>query len=190
MAKARTRTTGRKEQLAVERFMAQHPAELAENEFLLVAKAIAGGAYSGPGLVFSADPEHVALRAAQNACPNLRLMEELQGYWRVRLLKHAMEEDDPAAYREVLERWLIGLIGRVPDGVLVPPRGTPGNTMAKNTEDIHKVWIAKGRCTPTQLAVEVDPGFLRLKPKDRDRIARAYMQRVKRLDKKLAAVTH
>jgi hypothetical protein len=160
---------------------------LAENEDLLLAKALLGGAYSGVGLTLSTDPEHVALRSAWYASPGRRIIEELKGYWRVRLLHDAMFRTTQQPTENCF--WLITLVGRVPDGVFIPLRGTPGNTTARSTQDIHKIWILNKRCTPTQLAVQVHPGFLRLAPKHRDRLARADMRRVKYFNKKLAPVT-
>jgi hypothetical protein len=112
-------------------------------------------------------------------------MKELKSYWRVRLLKEAMNENNPAAYCEILEGWLIRLIGRVPDGVFIALRGTPGNVAKKATEDIHKVWIAHDKCTPTQLAAAVyGRDFLRSKPEVRERLAKRCAAAARRQEKK------
>jgi hypothetical protein len=59
------------------------------------------------------------------------------------MLREAAEQGDSEGCKRLLDYFLSNLGIRLPKGVLVPFRWTPGRP--KETERIHEEWIAKGR---------------------------------------------
>jgi hypothetical protein len=50
--------------------------------------------------------------------------------------------DDPETYKTILRSWLSILDAAPPDGVLIPPRGTPGRPRKQQTDAIVATWKA------------------------------------------------
>ena len=134
-------------ELPAEEFMSRHMQELDESEEAISMKLLASvGPQETNSLAWlvTPGPKHDAWLRAQ-AAPGFRLMRELRQYWLVRLLRAAIKENSPAAYRELLEGFLIRLGVEPPEAVLSPPRRPRGAPHKESTEHVFRVWVQNGR---------------------------------------------
>jgi hypothetical protein len=69
--------------------------------------------------------------------------EEVAQWWPFDVLREAVEEEDTEGCKMLLRFFLSKLGVGLPKGVLTPFRGKRGRP--KETESIHKAWIAQGR---------------------------------------------
>jgi hypothetical protein len=69
--------------------------------------------------------------------------EEVAQWWPFDVLRQTADEDDSEGCKRLLHFFLSELGVRLPKGVLMPFRGKRGRP--KETEAIHKAWIARGR---------------------------------------------
>ena len=71
------------------------------------------------------------------------MWDEVRGWWPVRLLREAADEDDSEGFKRILHYFLTSLDVSPPKGVLIPFRWKRGRP--NETEGIYEAWIAKGR---------------------------------------------
>lgn len=115
--------------LMVDEFMAKHRSEIAESEDVISIRQLAKIPEATTlSWFWTPSPELDAWRQAIEESPGHRLIRELKRYWRVRLLGAAAKENNPAAYRQILEVLLLILDVEAPEGVFIPHRGSPGIT--------------------------------------------------------------
>ena len=147
----------KKRKLSATEFMMKHQQELEESEEWQNQKLSASMLPQKVPLTWlmTSSPERDAWLNAREAIPGNRLMRELKGYWRVRLLGAAARENSPEAYRELLEGWLIRLGVEPPEGVFVPRRGPRGAPRKESTEQIYRTWLENGRPGWSELAFDV-----------------------------------
>jgi hypothetical protein len=139
--------------LSFDEFRARHEAVFAEDEDLLLAKALSSGGNKRVSLASSSTfgPDYGPWFASQG----YRLTKELQTYWRVRLLAAAAKENSPEAFRDMLESWLSKLRIEAPKGVFTPSRralGEPvkrsGRPISSENEQIYSIWNRIGQPSP------------------------------------------
>jgi hypothetical protein len=126
--------------LSFDQFYAKHESEFAERDDVRQGLGTSMNALanmtSGTQSRFKLDP--FSLR-----------MYELRHWWLVRLLTAAGRENSPAAYFNLLEYWLLRMGAVPPEGVFVPPPGSPGRPRSENTEAIYQKWVTIGKPSPT-----------------------------------------
>ena len=138
-------------------FMARHANELAESEDMRALRHLGSLFPRGIPLAELADPSpdfETWLRERDDA-PGYRLMKELKHYWLVRLLRAAIKENSPQAYRELLEGWLIRLGIEPPAVIFLRSRRSRGAPQKQSTEQIYRIWHLNGRPEWSELALHV-----------------------------------
>jgi hypothetical protein len=76
--------------------------------------------------------------------PLLRV-SALRHSWFGRLLTAAAKENCPAAFRDLLDLWLMAMGVRPPEGVFVRVLGKPGAPRSEETGKIYSTWMMLGR---------------------------------------------
>jgi hypothetical protein len=183
--------------LSFDEFRTRHRAEFAENEDLLLYKALSSVENRGLSLASSLSfgPEYGAWLAS----PGHRLTGELRAYWRVRLLAAAAKENSPEAFRDILESWLIKLRIEAPKGVFVPsrhasgePAKKPGRPISRENVQIYSTWNRIGQPSPYSNALAKEfygPRFTKASGTERRKMRDRCRNAVDRgLDREIAAL--
>lgn len=177
------RTYGKRKMSAAE-FSAAHATELAETEQVVSLELLASSFPEGAiplSQLAAPNPAFNAWLEARAALPGNRLMFELKQYWLVRLMKAALDENSPEAYRELLEGWLIRLGVEPPEGVLAPLRRRRGAPLKVSTEQIYRIWLQNAQPSGRELAFEVyGADYIRKDAKQRKILRDRCLQAVRR----------
>jgi len=171
--------------ISADEFMARHANELAESEDMMALQQLGSLFPEGVPLAVVANPssEFQAWLREIEAAPGYRLMKELKQYWLVRLLKAAKKENNPQAYRELLEGWLIRLGVEPPEGILLRPRRSRGAPQKQSTEQIYRIWVQNDRPEWSTLAYHVYRAeYTKADAKQRKRMRDLCQRAVKRFE--------
>jgi hypothetical protein len=132
MSKSTKAASNRREQLSYKEFAVRHESELAEAEAIIGWPAASSSNSSLAGVL-------KLLRRP----PLPQLMQELKGTSFFGLLAAAGQENCPDALNFLLYAWLRRMGVRIPDGVFIEPRGTPGRP--RSTGGVYKTWTKIGQ---------------------------------------------
>jgi hypothetical protein len=161
MSKSTEAASNRRGQLSYQEFAVKHKSELAEAEDIIGGSPRNSSKTNTLGQVFKLSPK-----------PPLPLpMQELKRTSFFRLLAAAGQENCPDALNSLLYFWLRRMGVRIPEGVFVEPRGTPGRP--RSTSGVYSMWIEIGQppLGGTKLAVAIfGEAFKLAKTADRARM--------------------
>jgi hypothetical protein len=176
MSKSKKADSNRRDQLSYQEFAVRHEIDLAEANTSLGCSAVNSA-------------KTYSLAEAVKLPPYSPLpspMQELKHTSFFRLLAAAGEENCPDALNFLLYLWLNRMGVRVPEGVFVEPRGTPGRP--RSTFGVYRTWLEIGQppLRDTKLAVAIfGEAFKQVKPAERVKMIDRCRKAVKRHQQRL-----
>lgn len=139
---------GKEAGLSADEFMARHEREFSESEEIASVRLLTSLYPDGKipaSWLMAPSPSLEAWQQAIAKLPGHRLIHELKDYWRIRLLRAAVKEGSPEAYRELLEGLLIRLGVEAPEGVFLSSRRSRGAPPRESTAAIYRLWLQNNR---------------------------------------------